>query len=49
MGCTTGSLWAAATSDFFSATSLSVPVVGSATNQDRFQNRSLAALRIRNR
>jgi len=49
VGWMTGSLCAASTSDFFRATSLSVPVVGSATNQDRFQNRSLAALSTRNR
>ncbi len=49
VGATTGSVWAAASSVGLSATSLSVPVVGSATYHDRFQNRSLAAFRIRYR
>src|SRR5664279_1313501 len=49
VGWITGSICAAATSDFFNATSVNVPVVGSATYQDRFQNRSLDALSIRNR
>ena len=40
------SVWAAATSDALRATS--VPVL-SATYQDRFQKRSLAAFRMRNR
>ena len=47
VGKTLGSVCAAATSSAFSATSLSVPVVGSATYHCRFQKRSLAALRIR--
>src|SRR5690242_19411917 len=49
VGKTFGSVCAASTSDVFSATSLSVPVVGSATYHWRFQKRSLEALRIRYR
>ena len=47
VGTTFGSVWAAATSAGLRATSLSVPVVGSATYHWRFQKRSFAALRIR--
>ncbi len=49
VGKTTGSVWAAATSAGFRATSLRVPVLGSATYHDRFQKRSFAALRMRKR
>src|SRR3954451_6782665 len=49
VGTTFGSVCAASTSDLFSATSLSVPVVGSATYHCRFQKRSLAALSSRMR
>ncbi len=47
VGKTFGSVCAASSSDCLSATSLSVPVVGSATYHCRFQKRSFAALRIR--
>ena len=47
VGKTFGSVCAAASSAGFSATSLSVPVVGSATYHCRFQKRSFAAFRIR--
>src|SRR5450756_1264708 len=47
VGTTCGSVWAAASSVGFRATSLSVPVVGSATYHCRFQKRSLDALRMR--
>ena len=47
VGETTGSVWAASSSAGLSATSLRVPVRGSATYQDRFQKRSLAAFRTR--
>ena len=49
VGTTFGSVWAAASSVGLSATSLSVPVVGSATYHWKLKKRSLAALRKRSR
>ena len=47
VGTTFGSVCAAASSDAFSATSDSVPVVGSATYHCKFQVRSPAAFKMR--
>ncbi len=49
VGKTTGSVWAAASSCGSSATSLFVPVVGSATYHWKLKKRSLAAFSMRKR